>query len=210
MANEIYDPLMGASLTGFYLAFRHSDGLYLKTDNTFGTYSGGSIASFALGVVATDAIGVYRTNMQAGAPAAEYTVQTFVAASGTPAAADVPGNKTSFFSFQWDGANRVDLNNPTVNSIGGGILANPSNKLSTDASGRVNLQATGLDAITATEVTGRASTFPQMLISLYMRFFNRITQTTTVQTMYKSDDITVAVTGGVDDNGTTATVGKKS
>ena len=49
-----------------------------------------------------------------------------------------------------------------------------------------------------------------MVIALFGRMFNKVTQTGTTQTVYKSDDSTVVVSGAVSDDGTTATKGKLS
>lgn len=75
---------------------------------------------------------------------------------------------------------------------------------------QVTLAPTGLDNITITEFTGRATNFRQMVVQLYMRFFNKVTQDATQQKVYKSDDVTVSVTMTTSESGGTQTKGKAS
>lgn len=72
------------------------------------------------------------------------------------------------------------------------------------------LSSAGLDSVTVTEPTGRASTFPAMLVQLWMRFMNKVTQTSSAQTVLKSDQVTTSVTGSVSDDGTTQVKGHLS
>ena len=48
----------------------------------------------------------------------------------------------------------------------------------------VNLASTGLDNISTTEPSGRATTFREMIVQLFMRFFNKATKSTTTITTY--------------------------
>lgn len=73
-----------------------------------------------------------------------------------------------------------------------------------------SLAATGLDAITATRPTGKATTFPQMLVQLFYRFFGKATQTATQLKTYGADGTTVVTTQTVSDDGTTETQGEAS
>lgn len=105
-------------------------------------------------------------------------------------------------------------------TVAAAILATPENKLATDASGAVtptaasktgySLAATGLDAITATRPSGKATTFPQMLVQLFYRFFGKATKTGTQIKTYAADGTTVVTTQTVSDDGTTETQGEAS
>jgi hypothetical protein len=70
-----------------------------------------------------------------------------------------------------------------------------------------SLSATGLDAITATAPAGVASTFPEMLVQLWRRFFKKSTLTATQLKTYADDGTTVKTTQTVNDDGTTETQG---
>ena len=48
------------------------------------------------------------------------------------------------------------------------------NSLTVDESGEVGISSTGLDNILTTEPSGRATTFREMMVQLYMRFFNKV------------------------------------
>ena len=65
------------------------------------------------------------------------------------------------------------------------------------------LSSTGLDSISTGEPSGRATTFREMLIQLYMRFFNKAIKNTTTITTYDTDGTSVTEqsytsSGGVD------------
>ena len=79
----------------------------------------------------------------------------------------------------------------------------------TDKTG-YSLAATGLDSITATEPTGVATTFPQMLVQLWRRFFGKTTMTATQIKTYKEDGTTVVSTQTISDDNTTQTQGESS
>ena len=74
---------------------------------------------------------------------------------------------------------------------------------------QVFLAPTGLDIIPITEFIGRATTFSQLLIAIYMRFYNEVDQTATTQTIKKSDGSTV-VSGTVSNSGGTQVKGRLS
>lgn len=74
----------------------------------------------------------------------------------------------------------------------------------------VNLASTGLNNIAITEFNGRPSSFPQMVVALFMRFYNKVTQDSTTQTIYRSDDTTPATTATVSEAAGVQTKGKLS
>ncbi len=81
--------------------------------------------------------------------------------------------------------------------------------LEIDNTGGVSLAATGLDAITATAPTGVASTFPQMVVQLWRRFFKKAildADATTLKT-YGDDGTTVVTTQTVTTLGNIETQG---
>ena len=65
------------------------------------------------------------------------------------------------------------------------------------------LSSTGLDAVDITEPSGRASNFREMIVQLFMRFFNKVNKNTTTITTYDTDGNSVTEqsytsSGGVD------------
>ncbi len=76
--------------------------------------------------------------------------------------------------------------------------------------GLVKLAATGLDSITATDPAAVATTFPQMVVQLWRRFFKKTTLTSTQLLTYKDDNTTTETTQVVSDTGTLQTQGPAS
>jgi len=72
----------------------------------------------------------------------------------------------------------------------------------------VNLASTGLDNIVATEPTGVATTFREMIVQLWMRFFNRIDKDATKIQVYEDDGETVSTIQTYTEGGTTEVVSK--
>lgn len=72
------------------------------------------------------------------------------------------------------------------------------------------LGATGLDLITCTDPAGLATTFPQMVVQVWRRFFKKSTLTATQLKTYNDDGTTVSTTQTVSDDGTTQTQGAAS
>ena len=69
------------------------------------------------------------------------------------------------------------------------------------------LAADGLDAIPITAPTGAATTFRQMIVAIWRRFFKRATMTSTEIKTYADDGATVITTQPITDDGTTQTQG---
>jgi hypothetical protein len=111
---------------------------------------------------------------------------------------------------------------PTADAIGtdaaSKILATPTNKLATDNAGAVtptaasktgySLAATGLDAITATEPTGKPTTFPGWLMWLVQRF-RRSTKSAT-QIVVKTEAGATVTTQTITSSGDNQTLGAPS
>jgi hypothetical protein len=72
----------------------------------------------------------------------------------------------------------------------------------------VTVAAAGLDAITVTAPTGKATTFPAMVVQLFRRFFGKATLTATTLTLY--NDATPVTTQTVSNTGGTETQGEAS
>lgn len=83
---------------------------------------------------------------------------------------------------------------------------------SLDSAGRIDLKSTGLDAISATQPTGPATTFRQMVIQTWMRFFNASKLDTNTNTIvcYATNGSTVVTTQAVADSGGIQTQGVAS
>lgn len=73
-----------------------------------------------------------------------------------------------------------------------------------DKSG-MKLASDGLDSIAVTAPGGVASTFPQMVVQTWRRFFKKVTKTSTQFKTYADDGTTVVTTQTLSDNGTTQT-----
>jgi hypothetical protein len=74
----------------------------------------------------------------------------------------------------------------------------------------VVIAATGLDLIPTTAPSGVATTFRQMVVQLWRRFFKKATMTSTQLKTYADDGTTVVTTQTVSDDGTTQTQGAAS
>jgi len=75
---------------------------------------------------------------------------------------------------------------------------------------KVALSATGLDAIPVTEPAGAASTFREMIVQVWRRFFKKATMTSSEIKTYADDGTTVVTTQTVSDDGTTQNQGGAS
>jgi len=96
------------------------------------------------------------------------------------------------------------------------LYAKESGSLNIDYSESIQLISTvklapdGLDNIVVTEPTTVATTFPQMVVQLWRRFFKKTTSTKTQLKTYKNNDSTTVTTQTTSDDGTTKTVGAAS
>ena len=85
--------------------------------------------------------------------------------------------------------------------IGAQIVANLDTNVGSRSdfdnnSDTVILDANGFENISIAEFAGRATSLPQMIIGLWMRFFNEVDQSSTTQTI-KQTGGTTAVSGSV-------------
>lgn len=97
--------------------------------------------------------------------------------------------------------------NQIRDAVTGGAYA-----LDTDASGRVTLAADGLDQIPVTDPGGVASTFPQMLVQLWRRFFRRTKLDISANELYTYADngTTVRTTQSITESATEQDMGAAS
>lgn len=82
-----------------------------------------------------------------------------------------------------------------------------------DTSGRVKLQADGLDAVTLSEPGDRTtavSTVPHMLYAIFKYLYNKVTRDGTTLSVYNDNDSTTMMTGTVTESGSVQTKGKFS
>lgn len=97
-------------------------------------------------------------------------------------------------------------------SAGGDIVGDTTGNLSgsvgsvTTKTGYV-LAATGLDAITATDPGTVATTWPQMLVQVWRRWFKKTTMTATALKTYADAGVVVDTTQTISDDGVTQTQG---
>jgi hypothetical protein len=98
---------------------------------------------------------------------------------------------------------------PDVNTVAihKELFTDPNNKLTTDPNGHVKLAADGLDLIPITDPNGVATTYPQMQVQTWRRFFKKTARTLTK--IYTFNDFNTAETtqdwsdsGGVQMTGT--------
>lgn len=82
-------------------------------------------------------------------------------------------------TVEWDGSDvYTDLQ----------IIKSTTNRISFDSNDYIvsSLSSDGLDNISITEPTGVASTFREIIIQVWMRFFNKVTKNSTTITTYNS------------------------
>lgn len=94
-----------------------------------------------------------------------------------------------------------------------GVVDNIWGKVNTNLDAKVTeakLAADGLDSITATRPSGKATTFPAMLVQLFYRFFGKATKSATQIKTYAADGTTVVTTQTVSASGDDQTQGEAS
>jgi|GEM_PF-5339536 len=93
--------------------------------------------------------------------------------------------------------------------VAGTIVAGPipDYALAKDGSGRAELAATGLDAISTLAPSGPAGNFREMLVQLWRRFFKRSTLSGTQLKTFADDGTTPITTQSVTDDGAVQTQG---
>lgn len=82
-----------------------------------------------------------------------------------------------------------------------------------DTSGRMTLQADGLDAVTLSEPGDRTtavSTIPFMVYAIFKYLYNKVTRDGTTLSVYNDNDSTTMMTGSVTESGSAQTKGKLS
>jgi hypothetical protein len=77
----------------------------------------------------------------------------------------------------------------------------------TDADGRITISSSGLDNISTSEPSGRATNFREMIVQLYQRFFNKVILNNTSLKVYDESG-SVVTTQAASDTGSTQTVEK--
>ena len=87
----------------------------------------------------------------------------------------------------------------TIGAAGAGLTGIPRSgyKLASD----------GLDSIDASEPSGVPTTFPKKMMAIYMRWFRKVTKTSTQIKTHAADNTTVVMTQAISDDGTTQTQG---
>lgn len=83
-------------------------------------------------------------------------------------------------------------------NVGGNVVGSVASVTSKTG---FSLAATGLDLITATDPGGVATTFPQMVVALWRRFFKKTTKTPTQIKTYDDAGTTVRTTQTISDDG---------
>jgi hypothetical protein len=150
----------------------------------FEVYNASNIANY--GITTTEGTtGPYIWTVPAALAAVavgfEYQATTYDCAASTLATSDLTSS-IWLSTFGWDGS---------IENI----------------SKRVSLASTGLDAISITAPTGPATTFAQMIVQLWRRFFKLSTLTSTQLKTYADDGTTVLTTQAVSETNTTQTQG---
>ena len=162
-------------------------------DASYGTYD---IAMAEEGI----ASGIYTANMAASISAGVYNIVVRKRVGGSPAVSDpVVGDG----QIHWDGTNEVPIGSNVVS-----ILADTGTDgvlVATAAKTGYKLAADGLDSVTASEPSGKPTTFPGWIMWLIQRF-RRSTLTSTTLTV-KQEDGDVVTEQTVSDDGTTQSLG---
>lgn len=113
-------------------------------------------------------------------------------------------------SFEWDNGDSMGV---TTKYSRDSDIVDQTDQLEfddSDPSGTkpivATLTSTGLDNILATEPTGRATTFREMIVQLWMRFFNKVEKTSSDIIVYDEGGSGAVTTQGHETVGTTTTV----
>jgi hypothetical protein len=176
----LYTGTTSAGLTGLHQAF-------VKTGTAvFGVFD----------VYMTNDTSIHRLVDQAAA----LVVQDVTGAVPTAAAGASGGLPTV------DGSNRVAGVSRNVAGSVGSVTAGVAVAMNNDKAGYA-LSSAGLDAISTTAPAGVASTFREMLVQVWRRFFTKSTLTATQLTTYADDGATATTTQALSDDGTTQSVG---
>ncbi len=176
----LYTGTTSAGLTGLYQAFVKS----------------GSAVFGVFDVYMTNDTSVHRLVDQA----ASLVVQDVTGAVPIVAAGASGGLPTV------DGSNRVAGVSGNVAGSVGSVTAEVTVATNNDKAGYA-LSAAGLDSISTTAPVGVASTFREMLVQVWRRFFTKSTLTATQLSTYADDGATVTTTQALSDDGTTQSIG---
>jgi hypothetical protein len=118
----------------------------------------------------------------------------------------------------------IDMNTPIVDPVAlTDILQNSTDPsgvpspISVDSNGHIDvsdktgfsLASDGLDSISTDEPSGRATNFREMIVQNWMRFFNKVTKTSSIITVHDKNNSEVTEQN-YDTSGTTETVFKSS
>lgn len=180
MAGELQLPY----LTGqtIYFLIRNSTGS-IYNGSTFESYDTGNYATYDIAATEQGTASGYYTATFPVISAGIYNVVAKVQAGASPAETDFNAGEGD---VQWTGTAVVPL------------------------SGGVVLAATGLDNISVADPGGVASTFAQMVVQVWRRFFKRVTLTSTTLITYADDNSTARTTQTVSDDNTTQVQGPAS
>ncbi len=177
MSNELGASYLPANTVYFLL--RNSTGS-IYNGATFEAYLTANYATYV--ILATQqgtASGFYTVNMPAVA-AGVYEIVAKSQSGGSPAEADIGVGEGQ---IQWNGTAETMI------------------------FGDVKLAATGLDNISAADPGGVATTFAQMLVALWRRFFKKVTLTATELKTFADNGTTVRTTQAVSSDTVTQTQG---
>ena len=164
-----------------YFLLRNNTG-QVWNGSAFEAYVAGNFATYDIAASEQGTSGFYVGTMPA-AIAGTYNVEARVQAGGSPAQSDL---SLGSGPIEWNG---------TVESY---------------LFGNTKLAATGLDSITVSDPTTVATTFAQMVVQIWRRFFKRVTLTSTQLICYRDDNSTAETTQTVSDNGVTQVQGPAS
>ncbi len=206
MANEIH--IDHDSVVTIYFIIRNITGnVNIAAGATFEPYTAANIGTYNHTLTENgDGGGHYVGDFNSLLPNSHYFIQVFEQAGASPADGD---SLVSNGAIDWDGASEILLTNELAEIRSQTdqldfIFLNPSNGKSELIA---TLSSTGLDTISASEPSGRATTFREMIVQLYMRFFNKATLDNNNLKVY-TEGGSINTTQSVSDTGTTQTVNK--
>lgn len=192
-------------LNGVQVATSGSGSVTFVAGATVSTFAGGAVASVTGNVggvsgVTFPATVASPTNITAG------TITTATNLTNAPTAGDFTAPMKASLNAATPSITSVTTVTGNVNGSVGSVASTVN----------ATLVATGLDAISIAQVTGPATTWPQMVVQIWRRWFKKATEPSIVAASgsqllsYADDTTTVLMTQPVSDDGVTQVQGPAS
>jgi len=216
MSREIQLPLGTPGVATLYFRRLNAAGLYWRCDTSvYESFNAANIAAYG---AATGSGTPYNVLTEDGSTTVYFgddptsgdgSWLAYEQAGAEPHAVnDVLVGSGDFSAYQTGDAYAYLADNLGANGVEATEAGGTGDQLTTIPRTGYKLASDGLDAISATRPSGKATTFPGMIVQLFYRFFGKATQTTTELKTYAADGSTVVTTQTISDDGTTETQGE--